>query len=190
MKNRDMREIVKTVVSLFLICAVVAGLVAAVNMVTKPRIEEIDRQSSEEARRAVLPEAASFAEKTLADGSAYSVGLDDSGAVVGYVFVTSGDGYGGKVEVMTGILPDGSVSGISFLSINETPGLGMNARRVSWYGQFTGKTGALTVVKNKTPDENEIAAITGATRTSNAVASAVNEARKLFIEAAKGGQAA
>ena len=44
------------------------------------------------------------------------------------VFTTTAKSYGGEISVMVGIKADGTVSGVELLSINDTPGLGMNAK--------------------------------------------------------------
>ena len=50
------------------------------------------------------------------------------GGETGYVITaTDGEGYGGDIQVTVGITADGTVSGVSFLSISETAGLGMKA---------------------------------------------------------------
>ncbi len=179
MNGKDIKVIVKTAISLFLICAVAAGLLAFINSVTAPIITENNLKSADEARLQVLPDAHEFELKTSEDGKEYYVGIKD-GATVGYVFTTSASGYGGVVEVMTGINSEGTVSGISILTINETPGLGMNAKKDSFTSQYKDKTGPFTVVKNGTSAENDILAITSATITSNAVTKAVNEALDIY----------
>ena len=46
----------------------------------------------------------------------------------GYLITaTSKEGYGGDVQISVGISADGTLTGIGFLSLNETAGLGMNA---------------------------------------------------------------
>lgn len=48
----------------------------------------------------------------------YSAVMDGSEA--GYVItVTDKDGYGGDIQITVGIMSDGTVNGISFLSISE-----------------------------------------------------------------------
>ena len=180
MKNKDVRSILVTAVSLFLICAVSTGLVAAVNSVTDPAIKKIEADAATAAKQTLLPDADSFEE--LEPGEQKWVGKDKDGKPVGYVFVTSANGYNGKVEVMTGFTPDGAVTGIEFLTLNETPGLGMKAPKVL-PNQIKDKTGDLTVVKNKPENEGEVQAITSATITSKAVVKAVNDARRLFEDA-------
>ena len=76
-----------------------------------------------------------------------------------------------------GIQQDGTVNGIAFLSIAESPGLGMNARDTDWYKQFSGKKAdTFSVTKAGAANDSEIDAIAGATITSRAVTGAVNAA--------------
>lgn len=181
MNGKDIKEIIKTAVSLFLICAVAAGILAYVNSVTAPTIASNSQAAADEARKTLLTEAKEFELTELSDGSAGYIGKDGE-KTVGYVFTTSGKGYGGAVEVMTGIDCDGKVLGINILTINETPGLGMNAKKDSFLSQFTGRSGKLAVSK----DGGDIDAITSATITSRAVTSAVNQALAYFEEVKEG----
>lgn len=97
---------------------------------------------------------------------------------IGYVVTaTSKDGYGGDVTVSVGITTDGEVKGIEFLTLNETAGLGMNASKPEWKGQFADKkVEQFSVTKSGSTSDEEIDAISGATITSNAVTNAVNTA--------------
>lgn len=182
MKSKDVKDIVRTAVLLFLICAVSAGILAAVNSVTAPKIAEASVAAAEKSKAEVLPGAVSFEELTLEDGSVCWAGKAEDGSILGYVFNTSASSYGGKVQLMTGIGADGAVTGISILAINDTPGLGMNAKKPDWQQQFTGTNGELTVVKGGGAGENEINAMTSATITSKAVTACVNAAREGFNE--------
>lgn len=178
MEKKDIKLIIKTALSLFLICAVATGLLAFINSVTDPIIAKNNEAAADSARIEVLPGAESFSEES-ANGTTYYVGTDGNEAI-GYVFTTKASGYGGEIEIMTGIDADGCITGISILSINETPGLGMNAKKDSFIEQYIGSSGPFTVIKNAVPAENEILAITSATITSNAVTSAINSAKALF----------
>ena len=179
MNGKDVKSILITALSLFLICAVAAGVLAYVNAVTAPTIAANNAAAADKARSEVLPAADSFTEKTAPDGAVYYVGQSGQQAV-GYVFTTSAKGYGGDVEIMTGIDADGKVTGVSILSIEETPGLGMNAKKDSFREQYVGKSGELAVNK----DGGEIVAITSATITSRAVTNAVNQALSLYASVA------
>ena len=175
MNGKDVKSILITALSLFLICAVAAGALALVNTVTAPTIAANNAAAADKARGEVLPAADSFEENTAPDGAVYYTGKS-GGVTVGYVFTTSAKGYGGDVEIMTGVDAEGRVTGISILSIEETPGLGMNAKKDSFKEQYKGKSGQLAVNK----DGGEIVAITSATITSRAVTNAVNQALALY----------
>lgn len=182
-----------------ILCAItlVAGAcLGGVYEVTKGPIEVANQEAKAEAYRAVLPEAADFTSddltELLASANAQIAGLgygnvtvdeavtavDNSGSPVGYVVTsTSNDGYGGAITVSVGIQSDGTVSGIEFLTLAETAGLGMNAQKPEWKAQYGGKNvDAFAVTKNGASADNEINAISGATITSNAVTGAVNAA--------------
>lgn len=104
--------------------------------------------------------------------------LDADGNVIGYLITsTSTDGYNGTIQVATGITAEGQITGIGFLSISETPGLGMNAENPEFKDQFAGKSlQTFEVTKTSPSADNQIAAISGATFTSSAVTGAVNAA--------------
>lgn len=181
MKNA--KEILIPAVSLLLICVVVTALLGVTNQITAPQIEQLALETQEAAKKEVLPNAASFSAKkqTEKDGEpyAYFEGLSEDGAVLGYVFQTAAKGYGGDISVMVGVHIDGTVAGVSILSISETAGLGMNAKNESFLTQFVGKSGEIGVQKNGSSD-TEIQALTGATITSKAMVSAVNQALALY----------
>lgn len=185
MKNSKAKEILVPAVSLFLICVVVTALLALTNAVTAPKIDALAVETQDASKKQVLSSAASFSEEKQVekDGVSYTYydGLTSDGSVMGYVFVTSAKGYGGDISVMVGVLGDGTVAGVNILSINETAGLGMNAKNQSFLDQFLGKSGEIGVAKNN-PSDTEIQALTGATITSRAMATAVNTALSLYAE--------
>ena len=185
MKNSKAKEIIVPAVSLFLICVVVTALLALTNAVTAPKIDARAVETQDASKKQVLSSAASFSEEKQVenDGVSYPYydGLASDGSVMGYVFVTSAKGYGGDISVMVGVLGDGTVAGVNILSINETAGLGMNAKNQSFLDQFLGKSGEIGVAKNN-PSDTEIQALTGATITSSAMATAVNTALSLYAE--------
>ncbi len=185
MKENKAKAIVIPAVSLLLICAVVTALLGLTNSVTAPQIEKLAAETEEAAKQEVLADAVSFsdAKELQKDGTAYTYyeGLSSDGGVIGYVFSTSAKGYGGDIAVMVGVNADGTVAGVNILSISETAGLGMNAKNESFLSQFLGKSGTIGVMKNGS-SETDIQALTGATITSKAMASAVNQALSLYQE--------
>lgn len=103
---------------------------------------------------------------------------------VGYaITVTSKNGYGGDIKFTVGFLYDGTLTGISYLSIAETAGLGMEATNSSFINKFVGKKGGEFVVNkdNSKGLPNEIDAISGATITTRAVTQGVNAAYIVLV---------
>ncbi len=185
----------KDALILFAITLVAGACLGGVYEATKAPIAAANLAAKEEAYRTVLPDAVSFEADDMteviasANGEIGGLGfgnvtvdeaataLDGSGAPMGYVVTTtSKDGYGGAITVSVGVMADGTVNGVAFLTLAETAGLGMNAD-TDWKNQYAGKNvDAFTVTKNGASADNEINAISGATITSNAVTGAVNAA--------------
>lgn len=117
--------------------------------------------------------------------------LDAGGNVLGYVLtVTSHEGYGGDITFTMGIRMDGTLNGISILSISETPGLGMKAEDVL-KPQFNDRQAeAFEYTKTGAVADNQIDAISGATITTNAFTNSVNAGLEFFrMELREGGNA-
>lgn len=190
MKKFDIKEVLVPTISLFLICTVVTLLLAVTNSVTAPKIEHLQIETANKTKAAVLSVAESFSEEKAVEHNGvsytYYEGYDADKSIAGYVFTTSAKGYGGDIVTMVGVKADGTVSGMDFLSISETAGLGMNADSDEFKSQFVGRSGVIGVNKNTSTD-TEIQALTGATITSKAVTEAVNIALELFEEVGKNG---
>lgn len=186
MKKLNGKEIAVPAVSLFLICLVVTALLAGTNLLTRDTIAQQSLLKEETSRKVVLSQAESFEEMTSGELT-YYVGRDSSGSEVGYVFTTKAKGYGGDLQVMTGIGADDKVQGVVILSQNETPGLGANATKDSFRDQYRQAVpqNGFSVVKT-TPADGEIEAMTGATISSKAVTDAVNQAVAAY-QTIKGG---
>ena len=76
-----------------------------------------------------------------------------------------------------GITNDKTVKGISYLSLSETPGLGMRASEEGFKNQFSDKSvDYFKYVKTGKSADNEVDALSGATITTNAVTHGVNGA--------------
>lgn len=183
MKKMNLKEVLIPTISLFIICAVATVLLAFTNSVTDPMIKKLAVENAAKTRQLVLTDAASFSEeKTVQlDGEEYVYyeGYNSSNELAGYILTTQSKGYGGAVEIMTGITADGKVAGVETLTLNETAGLGMKAKEAPFRDQYKGKQGKISVVKSN-PGDDEIQALTGATITSTAVTNAVNTALELY----------
>ena len=107
--------------------------------------------------------------------------LDGSGQLLGYVItVTDHEGYGGDIQFSMGVTLDGTLNGISLLSISETAGLGMKAGDVL-VPQFENKqVESFTYTKSGAANDSEIDVISGATITTNAIVNGVNGGLMFF----------
>ena len=177
----NLKEVLKPAGILFAICLIVAAALAGTNLLTEEKIAEAAAKKAEESRLVVLPGADSFEAKSDGSSGEYYVG-QKGGSTVGYVFETSAKGYGGDVKVMTGFSVSGDITGVVILSHSETPGLGANAEKEEFRNQFKQEKPIrdIEVVKYQTPEHGQIEAMTGATITSKAVTTAVNQAQSIF----------
>ena len=169
-------KILKLTLTLLVICAAMAGVLAAVNSITAGPIADIQKQKTENAISVVLPGASDLKQLELTGdtGIVKSVYKADNG----YAVEVAPNGFDGAVTMMVGIA-DGKVTGISVISHTETPGLGAvaaanNAKGEAFRDQFVGQSGTLEI-------GNQIDAMSGATITSKAVVAGVNAALE-FVE--------
>ncbi len=162
---------------LLVISLVVALLLAFTNTITRDKIAENTLNEEKLARRQVLSGATEFVYVNYRKGGVSSVFEGRCGTdVIGWCVAVSPAGYGGNIDLMVGVTADMKLSGIKVVSNSETAGLGAKCTDTEWQGQFAGKTAPVSVIKNGTPKDDEIVAITGATVTSEAVAKGVNQA--------------
>lgn len=169
-----------------------AGLILSlVESVTREPIAEQRRLETLRALKAVLPPADNSPD---ADTVQLKTGQDKRGrdlfrtffrgrqesTLSGIAFqVVAPDGYSGNINVMVGVDPEGTVSGVEILSHNETPGLGDKITFPAFKGIFVGKNleNADWRVKK---DGGEFDQITGATISPRAVVVAVRKGLEFF----------
>ena len=178
-------SIVKPVVVLLAICIVIPLALAATNLITREKIASLETEQ----RNAAMQVLFSDAEFSESEDKQYFIAVKDT-ETVGYVFTNYAKGYGGDVSVMTAVNLDGTIKAVKILDVsNETPGLGQNANKESFYGQFAGMNGSVSINKvNADAENNEITPVTGATITSDAVKNAVNKALEQCAEIVKKGE--
>lgn len=164
-----MKYILRLTLTLLLITAVVAGLLAFVNELTAGRIDELTRQKAEQAMREVLP-AQDYTplDAALPQGVTAAYRAGDAG----YVVRVAPNGFGGAIDLMVGVKADGTVNGVAVIAHSETASLGANCTREEFRAQYAGGAGPFAVGQ----DGGTIEALTGATVTSRAVTDGVNAA--------------
>lgn len=167
------KYVLRLAVTLLLITAIVAGLLAAVNAVTAPYIAANKQRKTQAALEAVMdaPETAVKLD-TIPAGCPLVVEVYEN--ETGYAIQVAPIGFNAEIYMMVGVTRDGTVKGISVISQTETAGLGAvcaakNSAGEAFRGQFAGLSGKLTV-------NQDIDAISSATITSKAVVDGVNAA--------------
>lgn len=172
-KNRE--DIIKPVGVLLAICIIIPLALSVTNKVTAKKIAELEAANSKKNMQSLI-DADNFEECENGEITYYAA--INGGKTAAYIFTESSKGYGGDVSVMTAIKPDGTVAGVAILDVSgETPGLGQNAAKESFFSQYIGLKKGVSVLKNGAKAENnEVDAVTGATITSTAVTRAVNAA--------------
>ena len=172
-KNRE--DIIKPVGVLLAICIIIPLALSVTNKVTAKKIAELENENSKKNMQSLV--SADDFEKCSDGGIEYYPAIK-GGDTAAYIFTESAKGYGGDVSVMTAVKPDGTVAGVAILDVSgETPGLGQNAAKESFYSQYAGLKKGVSLLKNGAKAENnEVDAVTGATITSTAVTRAVNAA--------------
>ena len=128
---------------------------------------------------------------TLADGGqmpVYMILDPESGALRGLAAQRVGNGLWGKILSVVGLNATlDAISGVAFVSQNETPGLGARITENWFRRQFRGKTGPFELVPEGTHSASarEMDAITGATITSAGVRDMLNRALRELPEAVR-----
>ena len=193
-----MKKILKDAFALLMITLVAGILLGFVYSITKEPIAQQEQLTKERSCQEVFADAATFENDTddleaaaaamKAAGyevqtlSEILVAKDDSGSTLGYVLsLVDPEGYGGDISFMMGIRLDGTLNGISILSIGETAGLGMNADTDAFKSQFANKkVEKFTITKTGSTSDSEIDALSGATITTTAMTNGVNAGLAAF----------
>lgn len=184
------RQTVRPGLILFVICLCAGLLLGVAHTLTEGAIETKKASVNEEAYREVLPQASALTKLELDyDQSEFGSIQEIYEAPEGYAVKVIGKGYAGDdIEIAVGIDKEGKVTGLSIISMSETPGLGAKAKEPAFCDQFIGKSTRtpLKVVKTGNAGESEIDALTGATKTSNGVTKAVNTVFSFYETYLKG----
>lgn len=161
-----MKEMARYGFVLAFICVIAAGLLAGVNLLTRPKILAQAQAEEQAALKEVMPSAAKFIEvKSDVDGEIlYYKALDSQDKLIGFAFKASGKGYSSTIETLAGIFLDEKISAIKVISANETPGLGSKITEDKFTDQFTNQ---------QAQDLSGVQVIAGATISSRAVINSV-----------------
>lgn len=140
--------VVKLGLILLAITAIVAALLGGVNAITKDKIAAINEQKVADAIALVIdsgaqPEALDISDAPAEIIAVYKLGDD------GYAVEAVVSGSQGSIDMMAGVAPDASITGISIVSHSETAGLGAvyadeTDKGVAFRESFKGLSGEIT----------------------------------------------
>ena len=161
---------ISTALILLSICAAAALVLAGLNMLTADRIAENKAAEEKNAMLGLYPYAEDFVKLDYATDEVKSVyEVKKDGATVAYVINTSTKGFADQIEMAIGIDADGVLRGVKVVSTSETTGFSNEQKRSAYFENYAGLT---SFVKAD--------AISGATKSSNAAARAIEVAFEAY----------
>ena len=192
MASKRESNFINMVITLFLVAAIAALALGGVYTVTKEPIAIAKQKKLEAAIKSVMPDFDTIVEAKFIDpegkDSLTFYFANKNGEQIGAAIKTyTIEGFSGKIELMIGILDDGTINNTAVLAHKETPGLGdkMDIKKSDFPLQFKGKNPGDFNLK-VTKDGGDVDAITAATISSRAFCDAVQRAYTTF-EKEKGG---
>lgn len=173
-KTFDLKYILRIGGILFIICALTALLLAAVNAVTADKIAANSQAKMEASISSIFGDGISAADTELKFDTSvknvYEV-KDDKGDLLGYAVYAVPVGFKGDIEMMVGFTSEGVLKSVEIITMSETPGLGTKVGESAFIDQYKDKSGELVL-------GTDITAVAGATISSRTVNDAVNEAQE------------
>lgn len=190
------RSILKNSLVLAVFAAVTVAIVAITQQSTESRIAQAERDAQIRALGEILP-AHSYDNALLdnviylnesllghrKDTPAYLASINGQPAAV-ILQANAADGYSGTIQLLVGIMVDGTLSGVRVIHHKETPGLGdhIDLAKSPWITSFDGKN--LNNPEERgwavKKDHGDFDQFAGATITPRAVVAAVHKALQYF----------
>ena len=189
-----MRDLIKMVVVLAVICTTSGVVLSYVNETTQePREYSYIKFVQEPSMKAVLSD---YDNDPIKERIKLAVGEDEEGNPVEVVvfpakkggktraiaYSAAAKGYNDLIEVMIGVNPDGTLTGISIMTHTETPGLGARIVEPEFTDQFAGLD---LDTANLSAEGGKVDTLSGATFSTVGVVTAVRAALEQFPQIEK-----
>ena len=140
-------DFIQPIAVLTAICLVCSVLLAYINSITEKVIADTENSMAQEAMGEVLPGASGFTKLDVELPATYDDGTEnfvtavyqaDSGE--GYVFMITGNGYGGNgtMKLITSVDPGGSIIATQTLQHAETAGVGSKTTEEDYRSRWAG----------------------------------------------------
>jgi electron transport complex protein RnfG len=146
-----MNDVISVGGKLALICAVAAIALGLVNSVTAPAIARVKEEQLAAALDKVRGSSEAGEERIVEDDPVIKAyyELTRGGESQGYIVKFIGIGYGGDMELLASIAPDGEIVAVTLMDNLETPGLGKEAEKPEYMEKFIGTGSDRAVPMNK-----------------------------------------
>ena len=178
MKN----DFIMPIAVLLIICIVITGALAATNELTAPVIAQAAADRASSSMRELMPAADEFSvieltQEMIDNGVTELYEAFAAGEALGYVVVSTADGFGGEdsIIVMLAVGPDHSIIDLKTLKNTETQGLGSRVSEPEFEKTFIGSNASFASYE----------AISGATISSKAYLNAVDYALQACADATR-----
>lgn len=152
-----MKKILHLTIFLAVVSTIAGAILAYVNAMTSPIIEERKIAAVKSSLQEIFPSASEFKEIDFTDDSELIANVYEA-VGFGYAFTVKVQGYANPIEYLVGVDNDGVVVGFVVTAVSDTPGLG---------SKVGDDTFAQTVIGN--PISGSFDTIAGATISSSAV---------------------
>lgn len=167
-----MKENIKPTLILTIICLIAALSLTFAHELTKDRIaEQKTLKFNTSVEKLFGKTDSNLIDNNFGNEDIQAVAVTSDGKTAIQI---SADGYAKDgINILVGIDENGAISGIEFVSLDETPGLGSKVRDISSFReQFYGRREV----------SDELDAVSGATYSSNGMKKAVNTALRVYNE--------
>lgn len=174
------REGFSPAIVLTVVCLITALLLAMTYGITKDKIAANTLGEQGIAMKALLPDADDFvlAPKSEIPGVTSLYEAKKGAETIGYVVMSEGTGYGGKVPVIVAFNLDETLAGVTIAGTQETPGFGKLAEEPEYQEQFKGLPADKLFTFSEETEKTDFDQVSGATATSVAIRDALNNALK------------
>lgn len=182
--KRNVGELLRIAFSLLIICTVVSAVVSTVYAFTHEKYLQNLLEQKQNAISSLFDGAQVECEPLPTEGTQVEelYRVLSNGSIVGYCANVKSSGFGGDINMMIAISPDGSMRGVKIVSMSETPGLGSRTGEEEYLSQYANQTFYGSHNHEPLVLGEDIDAISGATISSRAVLSGVNTALDALLQ--------
>lgn len=163
-----MKKIIHLTVFLALISALAGGILASVDAMTRPIIEERKIEAVKASLQAIFTTTSDFKEISFKDESGFITNVYQAGTD-GYAFNVTVQGYKDIIQYIVGLDTSGKIVGFVVNYVNDTPGLGSRVGDPEFKDLIVGKD-----------TKAEFDTLTGATISSTAVIKGIGSVASVF----------